>query len=258
MGHVQLPNQTLYYAARRSNDPTRSNSAPLLFIHGAGDTHLLWNGQLAAFAEIAHTFALDLPGHGRSTGAPLTTIPGYALAVREFLDALKLEQVIVVGSSMGGAIAQTFALDFPKRVSGLVLVGTGAKLRVAPQFLEGIRNAYDPTIRLLVQNYYAPDAPTVLLEKSIRQLLASGQAVTLADYTACNAFDLRDRIGTISAPTLVICGRDDKMTPPAYSEYLAKNIPHARLVRIEHAGHMVMLEQPTQFNTALRDWLATI
>lgn len=258
MGHVQLPNQTLYYAVRQRNNPGRSKSAPLVFIHGAGDTHLLWNGQLAAFAHLADTFALDLPGHGHSTGAPFTAISAYAHAVRDFLDALSLEQAILVGSSMGGAIAQTLALEFPERVRGLVLVGTGAKLRVAPQFLEGIQNDYERTVRVLVENYYAPSAPAGLRESSIRQLLASGQAVTLADYTACNTFDVRDLIRTISAPTLVICGRDDKMTPLAYSEFLAKNIPNARLMLIEQAGHMVMLEQPTAFNTALRDWLTTV
>lgn len=258
MGYIQFSNQTLYYAARGSNDTSHFNRAPLVFIHGAGDTHLVWNGQLAAFANFTRAYALDLPGHGRSTGAARTTISAYALAVRKFLDALKIPRAIIAGISMGGAIAQTLALESPEYVMGLVLAGTGAKLRVAPYFLAGIQNDFETAARLLVENYYAPGAASALQGKSQRQLLVAGRSVTFADYAACDAFDVRERLPSISAPTLVICGCEDKMTPPRYSEFLAKHIPGAQLVLIEHAGHMVMLEQPTAFNTALRDWLATL
>jgi pimeloyl-ACP methyl ester carboxylesterase len=210
-----------------------------------------------------------LPGHGRSRGAGRKTILEYANIVREFLDALKIERAIIVGVSMGGAIAQTLALEFPERVAGLVLVGTGAKLRVAPEFLDGLKNDFENTARVLVENFYAPDTspPTPLLqreggrrellvEKSLEQLRQTGSIVTYNDFAACDAFDIRERISAIAAPTLIVCGRDDKMTPLKYSEFLAQKIPHARLVVIENAGHMVMVEQDTAFGDALRKWLA--
>jgi pimeloyl-ACP methyl ester carboxylesterase len=265
MPTIQISTQEIYYAARGSH------GAPLVFIHGAGDSHLVWNGQLAALGEIARAFALDLPGHGRSIGAGRATILDYAMVVREFLDALSIERAVVVGISMGGAIAQTLALEFPERVMGLVLVGTGAKLRVAPQFLDGLKNDFENTARVLVENFYAPDtSPSTpllkregsrrewLKEKSFEQLYATGSVVTYNDFSACDAFDVRERISSIAAPTLVVCGRDDKMTPLKYSEFLAQNIPHARLVVIEHAGHMVMVEQDTAFGDALRRWLAAL
>lgn len=252
---VQITNQILYYAAR-SNDFSRSH-APLVFVHGAGGSHLEWNGQFAAFTDVANTIALDLPGHGRSTGAGCATILDYAIAVREFLDALNIECAVIAGISMGGAIAQMLALEFPERVAGLVLVGTGAKLRVAPQFLEGLKNDFENTARVLVENFYSRDAPALLQEKSFQQLRETGSVVTSNDFSACDAFDVCARISSITAPTLVVCGRDDKMTPVKYSEFLAQNISHTRLVVLENAGHMVMLEQPDAFNAALRVWLAS-
>ena len=93
----------------------------------------------------------------------------------------------------------------------------------------------------------------MLKEKSLKQLLKTGSVVTHGDYAACDAFDVRDRIAQISVPTLVVCGREDRMTPLKFSEYLAQRLPSARLVVIEHAGHMTMLEQPASLNVALRE-----
>lgn len=249
MARIKISNQELYYAARGES------GAPLVFVHGAGDSHLLWNGQLAALSDAARTFGIDLPGHGRSTGPGRSTVLDYAVTVREFLDALDLNKVALVGASMGGAIAQTVALEFPERLRGLVLVGTGAKLRVAPQYLNGLQESFPETVRTLVENYYAPDAPPSLKEKSFQQLAATGATVTHDDYAACDAFDGRERVKDISLPTLVLCGRQDRMTPPKFSEYLAQQIPNAELVLVENAGHMVMLEQPGAVNAAIRKWL---
>ncbi len=251
MPRIRISEQEIYFAVRENKN---SSHAPFIFIHGAGDSHLVWNGQLAASARIADSFALDLPGHGRSTDSGRATILEYAIAVREFLDGLEIERASLIGHSMGGAIAQTVALEFPERVAGLALVGTGAKLRVAPQFLQGIQNDFENTARLLVENYFAPGAALSFKEKSLRQLLATGSAVTYNDFAACDAFDVRERVSLINAPTLVVCGRDDKMTPLKSSEYLAQHVPHARLAIIENAGHMVMLEQAGEFTAMVTRW----
>ena len=103
---------------------------------------------------------------------------------------------------MGGAISQMLALEFPERVMGLGLIGTGAKLRVAPAFSNGIQTDFSSTAQLLVENYYAPDAPAPLKEKSLHQLLAAGSEVTDGDYAACDTFDIRERISEISIPAL--------------------------------------------------------
>jgi pimeloyl-ACP methyl ester carboxylesterase len=252
MALINVSGGQVYYAARGES------GAPLLFLHGAGDSHLLWNGQLAAFAGTHCTYALDLPGHGRSTGQARDTISAYAAIVHKFLDALGIDKTIVAGSSMGGAVAQTLALESPELVSGLVLVGTGARLRVASAFIDGVKTDFQSTARALVEHYYAPGAPETLRNKSLAQLVKSGAAVLAQDFAACDRFDIRDRLPEILMPTLVVCGAEDKMTPPKYSEYLARHIPHSQLVLVPGAGHMVMLEQPQAFNHALSAWLETL
>lgn len=250
MPTIQVAEQEIYYAARGSY------GAPFVLIHGAGDNHLCWNGQLAALAHVARGYALDLPGHGRSRGAGCKTILDYALATREFLDALQIERAVILGVSMGGAIAQTMALEFPERILGLGLIGTGAKLSVAPAFLRGLEDDFENTARELAQNYFFAAAPLELSAKSAASLLATGAVVTRADFAACDAFDARARVGEIRAPTLIVCGAQDRLTPPRYAEFLAQRIAGAELRLIENAGHLAMLEQAKEFNRILKAWMA--
>ena len=159
---------------------------------------------------------------------------------------------------MGGALAQALALDAPERVAGIVLVGTGARLRVHPLLLEASAAGGVPgeTLATLVAWWYSPDAPQRLRELATRVLAATNTAVLHADFLACDGFDVMDRLGSIDRPALVIVGEDDHMTPVKYARYLAENLPNARLEIIPGAGHMVMLEQPAAFERVLSDWLA--
>ncbi len=249
MPFADIAKEKMYYATRGDR------GIPVVFVHGAGDSHLVWNGQLAALSDTARAYAVDLPGHGRSAGPGRASVYDYAVAVREFIDTLGLGRAVVVGSSMGGAIAQTIALEFPDRVLALGLVGTGARLRVAPAFLEGLQNDFVKTASALVDNSFAPDASEVLKRQSEQQLLNCGQQVVYGDYAACDQFSIIDRISEIKAPTYVLCGSLDRMTPVKYSQFLASHIPDARLEIIEGAGHMVMVEKADEVSRALRQWI---
>ena len=131
---VYLVNGEPVFASRhRSN---RVDAVPLVLIHGAGGSHLHWGVAVRTLPE-GDVYALDLPGHGRSAGSGRTTVAQYASWVIRLLDALGIERAVMAGHSMGGAIAQTAALEFPEGVRGLVLVGTGSRLRVVPSILEG-------------------------------------------------------------------------------------------------------------------------
>ena len=252
MPFVTLGDDKIYYAERA---PAAPRGAPVVFVHGAAGSHLVWGAQTRALGETTRAVALDLPGHGRSQPPGRRTIADYRDVILGLLDALGFDRAVIVGHSMGGGIAQTLALAHPDRIAGLGLVGTGARLRVLPAILDGVLNDFDHTARLVVDHSYAATPDAALRERALAEFRACPPAVTHGDFAACDAFDLLPRVAELRAPTLVLCGREDQMTPVKYSEYLAAKIPNARLVIVDGAGHSVMLEKPDAVNRALVEWM---
>jgi pimeloyl-ACP methyl ester carboxylesterase len=225
-------------------------------IHGSLCRHRLWDQQ-RSLASYAWLIMLDLPGHGESE--PLTgpiTISKFASIVAQLIRQLKLKDVILMGHSLGGAIALQLTLDYSELVKALILVGTGAKLGVLPAILEGLRTQYTMGIELTIgQLGFASEPNPILVELVKTECLRCDPAVGYSDFFACNNFDVRDRIHQITVPTLVMVGDEDQLTPVKWSQYLATNIPNAKLKIIAQAGHLVMLEQPAKFNQAIISFL---
>ena len=249
-----IAGETVFAARHRSS---RADTVPLVLLHGAGGSHLHWGAAVRTLPE-ADVCALDLPGHGRSPGRGRANVAEYASLVVRFLDALGLDRAILAGHSMGGAIAQGAALDFPARIAGLVLVGTGSRLRVLPKILEGTLTDYAATVQLICQSAYSENAPAELTRRGQQQMMRVAAQVVHDDFAACNAFDATDRLGEIRCPALVLCGTEDRLTPPKYSTLLAERIPAAQLVLIEGAGHMVMIEKERQVAEAMSAWLTQL
>lgn len=218
---------------------------PLILIHGAGGSSLHWPPDVRHLPGVS-SLAIDLPGHGESLGEEKASIEAYSDAVLSFLDQMEINQVLLAGHSMGGAIAMRMSLDHPARVKGLILVGSGAKLRVHPELLEDCRReeTYPEVISQLLAWSFSPAADQNLVRLAGKRMQDLPPSVLLADFKACDAFDIREQVGEISQPTLIICGEDDQMTPVRYSQYLAEKIQGSRLEIIPGAGHMVMLEKP--------------
>ncbi len=232
---------------------------PLVFIHGAGGTHLHWPPQVRRMAG-QRIFALDLPGHGKSGGVGCQSVTDYAHATVDFLDAARLNSAIFIGHSMGSAIAIMLALDFPERVLGLGLVGSGARLRVAPQILESTSSeaTFPLALELINNAEFSPSVDPRLKELAARQMTSIRPSVLHGDFLACNEFDVMQRLGEISMPTIILCGTEDILTPMKYSEFLRDHIPSARLITIPGAGHMVMLERPEVVAHALAEFADSI
>jgi len=228
---------------------------PLLLIHGAGGSHLHWPAQLRRLPK-TRVLALDLPGHGRSPEPGRDTIAAYVTAVLSLLDALEIERAVFCGHSMGGAISQWAALEYPERVAGLVLVGAGAKLRVAPAILDGLLQDFDKTVTLITDWAFGPAAPPELKELSAQVMTQVSPTVIHGDFSACDHFDIREQIGQIAAPTLVVGGTVDRLTPLKFSEYLTQKLPHAQLEIVQDAGHMMALERPEQVGAAVGRFMA--
>ncbi len=252
MPYATVGEERVFYAYHRSPN---LEAPHLILVHGAGGNHLLW-GSAVRTVRAANVHALDLPGHGRSGGAGRWSIADYATSVLGFMDALQLKKAVIVGHSMGGAIALQMALRYPQRVSGLVLAGTGARLRVLPAVLDGILSEPHSTIELICQSAYSSHASPQLVRQGKRQMLEVAPQTIHDDFAACNAFDIMERLGEVRCPTLVICGTEDRLTPPKYAAFLAERIACAELKLIESAGHMVMTEKPILVAGAIESALA--
>ncbi|MCP4543767.1 MAG: alpha/beta hydrolase [Chloroflexi bacterium] len=228
----------------------------VVLVHGAGGMRLHWPAELRRIPG-ATVYTLDLPGHGRSRGEGCDTINGYAEVVDAFIRTVGVEQAIITGHSMGGAIAITLALDFDC-VAGLVLVGTGARLRVAPAILDGIHNNFAKSAELVTRFAWSSEAPARLTELGQQALLDTDPDVLWGDFTACDHFDVMDRLSEIQVPTLVITGTADRLTPIKYAHFLAESISGAHLITIDDAGHMVMLEEAVEVGKAVREFLGNL
>jgi pimeloyl-ACP methyl ester carboxylesterase len=205
--------------------------------------------------SVATVYTLDLPGHGRSEGSGCDRIERYAEAVVALMDCVGIEKGVIAGHSMGGAIAQTMALAHADRVAGLVLVATGARLRVFPAILDGIRSDFRATAALITRFVWSTEASPRLAELGKQTLLRTGPDVLLADFYACDRFDIMKRLDQIRVPTLVVAGSADQLTPVKYARFLAEHIPDARLKTVENAGHMVMLERPEVVELAIQQFV---
>lgn len=225
----------------------------VLFIHGAGGSHALWSFQVTGLGRRYLAMAVDLPGHGLSEGSASDSIERYREFIRQFAECLLGFPFFLAGHSMGGAVALDFALCYPDRLAGLILMGTGARLRVLPAILEAFKSGVMPDN--IAGALYRPGTPEEVISAAEEEIRNSDPMVYYKDFAACNRFDVSARLGEISLPTLVLTGDKDIMTPVKYGKYLAEHIKGAVFEIIEDAGHMLMLEQPSRVNRALSDFL---
>jgi pimeloyl-ACP methyl ester carboxylesterase len=234
-----------------------SHSAPhdAVFVHGAGGNSLLWRRMLEGLTGDSRALAVDLPGHP-SGEISCRSVEDYAEALHRFLVESRLNRPVVGGHSMGGATVLTLALAHPDDIDGLVLVGTGAKLGVAPKILEGLRSEPMRTIENVITPWSFNSIGLALGREARDAMSVSNLPVFLNDYLACTTFDVRKDLQKISKRTLVVCGDKDRMTPPRFSDYLAANIKGSELHFIRDSGHMLPLERPEALASVVQAFLA--
>jgi pimeloyl-ACP methyl ester carboxylesterase len=245
------------------NSSNFDKKKPSLFlIHGSGSDHSAWSHQYGRLHKKYNIVAVNLPGHGHSGGGGEADVERYCLWVKKLLDILNLKDAVIVGHSLGAAIALRFAINYPQKIAGIVLVGGGMKMPVNSFFLDFLKTnppvvpaeVIDLICKYSLAKENRPKYSTPL-QKSISQAKVD---VLYRDLLACNKLDLTQELGKINVPALVICGTQDKMTPPDFSRQLAAGISGATLETIEGAGHMVMLEKPVEFNRSLEKFAASI
>lgn len=226
----------------------------IVFIHGAGMEHSAWMQPARWFAHHGWSVAApDLPGHGRSQGEPLRSVEDMAGWVVRLLDALGAPRAVLVGHSMGGAIALEAAARHKDRVAGLGLIGTAAAIPVGPALLEAARERPAQAFDMMTAWSHTPSArlggskaPGLWMTGNTRRQFDLTQPGVLAiDLTACAAWQTGpDAARAVSCPTVVISAAADLMTPAKHGAALAAMIPGARSVLLPRCGHMILTEAP--------------
>lgn len=244
-----------FIAGRWPLDPDKYS---LVFIHGAGGSGAFWQPQIDALADKANTVALDLPGHGRSDSPGKDKIENYAQVVNAFVDELKIPKPIPCGVSMGGAIAQQLLMDFAQRYAAAILMGTGARMGVAPVIFETIENDFSAFVDMIGTFAVSQKTDPALLQPFKEEFARGKPEIVLGDFQACDRFDSRSGLSSIKVPVLIITSEDDKLTPAKYGEFLEKNIQKGKRVHLMDAGHIVSVERPDEVNTVILEFLDTL
>ena len=267
MPHAVVSARKLYYELHGEGRA----GVPLVLAMGIGGSCRGWLPiQVPEFARHRRTLIFDYPGVGNSEGEDgAFTTADLADTVAGLLDALAIERATVLGAFMGGMVAQELALRRPERVERLVLVGTyarpDAKRRMLLAHWRELARIGVP-LEVLVRDrllWTAQDETieqTDLIEQMIAFFSRDGAPLSSELFArqcdACIAHDTLDRLHEIRRPTLVVCGRNDALTPPKFHRQLADEIPDARLVTFAYGAHLVMVETAEAFNRAVIDFTA--
>lgn len=230
----------------------------LVFIHGAAGSRLLWEGQVRALAGCANTVALDLPGHGESSGPSLESLQAYAGGVRDFILAIQAPRPIPCGHSMGGAITLQMLLDSPGLYAAGILVNSGSRLRVSPSIFQVIEQNFGFFADMLGLMVNAKKDIPEALKNLLSQSMHCTQDVVLHDFRACDVFDATPRLPEIQGPVLVLAAEEDRLTPPKFANYLQAGISGCQTIVIPDSGHFLPVEQPERVTEEIRQFVSGV
>lgn len=238
----------------------------VVLLHGIGGA--AWGPTLPALAP-APVLDWPLPGYAGTALLPETSFPAWARALHAALDRAGIPRADIIGHSIGGMLAQEFALAFPERVRSLVLYGTtpafgGRDPAFAEAFLKERLAPLDQGRDMaglaaeMMPAMLGPDAPPEAAPAAIAAMAATPAEAYRATVRCLTTFNRRDDTARIAAPTLLLAGEKDPLAPPRTMERMQQQIAGSRLVVLPGAGHLAHLEYPAAFNAAVRDFLRAV
>lgn len=262
MPHVRLGDVDLYFELIDCTEPWHSGPPPAVLLHGLGTDRRMWLYQVPELCGRVPVLLVDLRGHGRSSAPDGEwSVADMARDVVRLLRHLGVEQAHLVGLSLGGMVAQQFALDYPYACASLVLADTiagpdetgAAVVREALDFIE--THSMREIAEARITRAFADAADPVMRGHFIEQTALNDHAAYVRAARAAFRFDVRAQSAQIAAPALIVVGEQDRTFPLPWMESLATAIPGARLARIAGAAHLPNLERPREFNRAVREFL---
>ena len=212
-------------------------------------------------------YAVDLPGHGKSEGKSKSSIDEYSNDIIDFIDAMDLENVCLIGHSMGAAIALNASLSRHWRICSAVAIGGASKMIVNHAILQGLQNTFEATVNSIVRYSWHKKTGAVadseqmaayFREKAKQRMLDAGSKTVHGDFLACSNFDLSARLEEIGVPVLVIASDCDRMVPLKVSREMAEKLPNSEFVSLENCGHFQHIEQTAKVAGELVTFLSKI
>lgn len=239
----------------------------VILLHGFPLAGSIWKAQQEHLSTKYRVILPDLPGHGATAPVPGISIAQMADLVFDLMDHLQIHKAAVAGHSMGGYVALAMVKQAPERIAGLGLVATQAGAD-SPEAREGRfalaekvgREGQDVVANAMPPKLFATDDPSNPAQQATASLIRQTprEGIQAALHAMAGREDLQPLLPTISAPTLVLAGKEDRLIPVQRSEGMAAQIPNAVLVRLPGAGHMPMLERPEEVSAALEGWLGLV
>jgi pimeloyl-ACP methyl ester carboxylesterase len=254
MAEITVGGNRIHYLEKAAKTPAKGWT--IVFIPGSGGNAGLWRKLMEELSGEYRSVAIDLPGHGASPGEPLKSVAESGDFVRDFLIAVGLKNVVLAGHSFGGAVVQSMALRHSEYVKALLLIGTGARLRVFPEALEMMRKmAFGEMPPKFHPWGFAEKASPEVIAEGEREWAKTGSLARYYDFLSCDQFDIIGEVDKIRLPALIACGEEDRLTPVKYSQFLNQKIAGSKMEVIEGAGHLVMLENPRALSQAILRFL---
>jgi 3-oxoadipate enol-lactonase len=241
----------------RGNGP----GVPIVFLHGVGSDKSVWDKQLDHFAQTRTAIAFEYPGYGESEPVPCATRDDFAAAVLAGMDSLGIPTAHICGLSLGGVVAIAMYAAAPSRCASLILADTFA---VHPEgagiYERSVAASRDIGMAALAKARARTLLGSASTETMLGEVVATMSRIAPAAYArgaeAVWLADQRDRVAAIAVPTLVLCGEEDVITPPALSYALARMIDGAEMATIERSGHLANIEQASAFNALVDRFLS--
>ncbi|HEY9767617.1 MAG TPA: alpha/beta hydrolase [Coleofasciculaceae cyanobacterium] len=256
MPSIKVADFNVNYQAPRGI-PKSDREPIMLLVHGAGGSSRHWLPMLSQFNADIFPVAVDLPGHGETSGTVLHDFEAVAEFLDSFLTSLNIDrQIYYVGHSLGGLIGLQFALNYPQRVKQLVVMATSAKIRLHPDFLtSALSGEWD--LATLRQSF-APKVPEPTKNIVLNEFKHTRLDSAADDFMGVSQVDLGDEVASLQIPTLIITGSDDVIISPRKAMLLLKQIPDARLINIPGAGHYLQVEEPGKVAKEIEEFLLSV
>ena len=249
-----IEDKKIYYSLNFQS-PSRKN---LLFIHGASSDSRVFLNVVENLSKKFNIVIIDLSGHGQSEGEGYRNVVDHAFICGELLKRLDLGEWSLLGHSLGGAIGMAMGVYMPKLVESLILVSTGARLRVPESFLSAIEkgsNNAQLNKEFLLNSIY-DTSNRHLLDYLLTIMNDVDPVVVYKDWLAADSFDFTRRLKGLDFRALILCGDKDLLTPVKYHEFLNDEISSSQLAVISDCGHWPFVEKEPQFTEKINNFFS--